>query len=338
MSDTDQQITPHEALDYLRDWERQVAPGSERQRWYRQIIACVEGMLPDQQTTPDDDGRAAPRLSDDVLLPLPDFVQPCGEGFLEEDGQEGRYIRVDADIVPAVQALWAAGIATRASCDGHGGDVGYVLVEIKEGAPTSPFTIFTWAELGHLHDECEDTINALRDELNRVRDQKALSDEDAYNAWKVAEELRAALAAATARAEAAERERDAFRQVASSHLVARKQAEADLVTSRRFSAAWKEWARRNRSNARQMAECWNRACDDIGILNDALAQERAVHDALLETGPDEPLMTDPSRSNAYTFWFCGGTIRRGHADNCPWQRFVALAQQHAPATAGGSGE
>ena len=40
-----QQITPQEALDWLRAWERQVAPGSPRRAWYAQIIACVEGLV-----------------------------------------------------------------------------------------------------------------------------------------------------------------------------------------------------------------------------------------------------------------------------------------------------
>jgi hypothetical protein len=118
------------------------------------------------------------------------------------------------------------------------------------------------------------------------------------------------------RRQAAERDRDqqaeALEGVVPSFVEAAQraeQAEAALATMTQQRDTARQWAMR---------------------LEGLLAEERVASAALLETGYDEPLMTEPGNPNAYTFWFCGGTIRRGHAEDCPWQRFVALAQ-HAPA-------
>lgn len=70
------------------------------------------------------------------------------------------------------------------------------------------------------------------------------------------------------------------------------------------------------------------------------AEIRAAIGNLLKIGPDEPLMDDPSYDgrlrSRYTFWFCGGTIRAGHAEDCPWQALVNLASP-SPSGAARSG-
>lgn len=64
-----------------------------------------------------------------VAVVIPDFLFEAGEisevdpnYFIDEDGR--RCLRLDKCIVPALEALWVAGIVTRGCCCGHGNRLG----------------------------------------------------------------------------------------------------------------------------------------------------------------------------------------------------------------------
>lgn len=71
-----------------------------------------------------------------LLVPIPDLLtirdfDPTHPEFGINDAGE-RCLNLDACIVPAVQALWAAGIVTEACCCGHGEAWGVITVQRQE--------------------------------------------------------------------------------------------------------------------------------------------------------------------------------------------------------------
>lgn len=76
-----------------------------------------------------------------VLVPIPDLLwskTTLSQAFAPEDPEFGtddkgrQCLRLDACIVPAVQALWAAGIATESCCCGHGSAWGVITIQSRE--------------------------------------------------------------------------------------------------------------------------------------------------------------------------------------------------------------
>lgn len=71
----------------------------------------------------------------EVLVPIPDHLWPIGiYEFKPEhpeygiDAEGRKCLALDACIVPAVKALWAAGIVTRSCCCGHGNGWGIITI------------------------------------------------------------------------------------------------------------------------------------------------------------------------------------------------------------------
>lgn len=79
--------------------------------------------------------------SEGVLVPIPELLwtrttlsqsfDPDHNEFGINDNGE-KCLRLDACIVPAVQALWAAGIPTESCCCGHGQAWGVITIQSKE--------------------------------------------------------------------------------------------------------------------------------------------------------------------------------------------------------------
>lgn len=87
-------------------------------------------------------------------LLLPDFVTEIN-GLAEVDEQGRRWlVDVDDEIAPAVQALWDAGIPTRYSCSGHGGDTGVVMIAVPGGDPERWLCVMTREQMDGLHGAC----------------------------------------------------------------------------------------------------------------------------------------------------------------------------------------
>lgn len=79
-----------------------------------------------------------------LLVPIPDFLLadyqdvfqseeygPSREFDVDSDGRQ--CFALDACIVPAVEALWAAGIRSSGCCCGHGSGHGMVSIEVPNG-------------------------------------------------------------------------------------------------------------------------------------------------------------------------------------------------------------
>lgn len=72
------------------------------------------------------------------LVPIPDYLRP-GVDFdathpefgIDEQGRE--CFSLDACIVPALEALWAAGVVTVGCCCGHGSRRGAISLRTAEG-------------------------------------------------------------------------------------------------------------------------------------------------------------------------------------------------------------
>src|SRR3990167_225800 len=68
--------------------------------------------------------------NDTTLMPIPSFIEPFkfdpthAEYGIDEQGR--RCFAIDSCIVPALEALWAAGIKTVGSCCGHGSGTGVI--------------------------------------------------------------------------------------------------------------------------------------------------------------------------------------------------------------------
>lgn len=89
-----------------------------------------------------------------MRLQLPDFVVEI-DGLVEIDEQGRRWLPdVDDEIAPAVLALWAAGIPTRYSCSGHGGDTGVVMTAVPGGDTEQWLCVMTAAQMADLHSGC----------------------------------------------------------------------------------------------------------------------------------------------------------------------------------------
>lgn len=87
-------------------------------------------------------------------LLVPDFVTEI-DGLVETDAEGRRWLAdVDDEIAPAVLALWAAGIPTRYSCSGHGGDTGVVMIAVPGGDPSRWLCVMTAEDMATLHDNC----------------------------------------------------------------------------------------------------------------------------------------------------------------------------------------
>ena len=72
-----------------------------------------------------------------TLVPVPDFLMADAREYSTETVfDEGGVpcFNIDTCIVPAVQALWVAGIKTVGCCCGHGMKFGVISVETKEKA------------------------------------------------------------------------------------------------------------------------------------------------------------------------------------------------------------
>jgi hypothetical protein len=79
-----------------------------------------------------------------LLVPIPDFLKDGYQDIFEEgaygagrefdlDPQGRQCFALDACIVPAVEALWAAGIRSTGCCCGHGSGHGVVSIEVPNG-------------------------------------------------------------------------------------------------------------------------------------------------------------------------------------------------------------
>jgi hypothetical protein len=79
--------------------------------------------------------------SESALVPIPPLLWDAGAVYkfdeshpeygINEAGE--RCLRLDACIVPAVQALWTAGIVTLSCCCGHGDPWGVVTIQTQVG-------------------------------------------------------------------------------------------------------------------------------------------------------------------------------------------------------------
>jgi len=84
-----------------------------------------------------------------MLVPIPDMLTVSGfdpthpEFGINDDGE--RCLNLDACIVPAVQALWDAGIVTESCCCGHGDAWGVIKVRSQED-PTLRGAMQLWRE------------------------------------------------------------------------------------------------------------------------------------------------------------------------------------------------
>jgi len=76
-----------------------------------------------------------------TLVPIPDLLwqqTPISQAFDPDhpefgiDDQGRQCLNLDTCIVPAVQALWAAGIPTESCCCGHGSAWGVITIQSKE--------------------------------------------------------------------------------------------------------------------------------------------------------------------------------------------------------------
>lgn len=90
-----------------------------------------------------------------MRLLVPDFVTEI-DGLVETDERGRRWLTdVDDAIAPAVLALWEAGIPTRYSCGGHGGDTGVVMTAVPGGDPERWLCVMTAEQMAALHDGCQ---------------------------------------------------------------------------------------------------------------------------------------------------------------------------------------
>src|SRR5437763_159536 len=79
------------------------------------------------------------------LVPIPDFIRSDPECIYEFDADSDEFginargeecFRIDKCIVPALKALWSAGIKTTGSCCGHGSGSGVVgLLTFRDDRP-----------------------------------------------------------------------------------------------------------------------------------------------------------------------------------------------------------
>ena len=98
-------------------------------------IAYLENEVAMMQTRTASDPCAGDRNCEAVLVPIPGHLWE--HGIYEFDPEHPEYgiddegrkcLRLDACIVPAITALWDAGIVTRSCCCGHGNGWGLITV------------------------------------------------------------------------------------------------------------------------------------------------------------------------------------------------------------------
>lgn len=123
--------------------------------------------------------------SEVVLVPIPDLLWDRGAIFdfkpdhteYDIDAQGRWCLRLDACIVPAVRALWQAGIATMSCCCGHGNAWGVITVQSQEQPDARGAMVLRaerYEELQHAEARAADLsaeVDRLKATIGKAREQ-----------------------------------------------------------------------------------------------------------------------------------------------------------------------